>query len=75
MTVRVSFNLPGKDEDMVLVGEVRNLRQGREGGTVVGLEFVETDRTAAERRAVNAIGAFVAARQREILKKTQGMHE
>lgn len=66
--VRLFFQLPGKGAGVALAGEIRNRRAGSDGRTVLGVEFVETQRSLEERKGVGVIGQYVAARQREMLR-------
>ena len=70
--VRLWFQLPGGSQDVALVGEIRNRRADEEEGTMLGVEFVETEQSLEGRRGIGVIGKYVAARQRELLRKTKG---
>ncbi len=67
-----TFTLPESIEPMRLLGQVRNVRRTSKGG-LVGLQFTKWDKSLAGRKAIHAIARYVAARQREELKKLSGL--
>lgn len=68
------FRLTGFRRTVKLLGEVRNVRSSEPGGlAIMGLQFVEWDKTIAGRRCVNWITRYVVRRQREDLKRKSGL--
>lgn len=68
--LRVSFQLPGGENHINLEAAMRNERRPVQGeGRIIGIEFLNVEKTLGGRKAADEIGRFVVARQREILKK------
>ena len=71
--VILSFRIPGAKRAKLLA-ESRHGRQfSGASDWAVGFEFVDTLRTLASRRTINAISRYVTRRQREELKRKSGI--
>lgn len=68
--LRLFFQLPGIEDNLNMEAEIRGSRLPKAGGgTILGVQFVNTDKDLRTRKAIDSIQKFVVARQREILKR------